>query len=80
MRFFMRLLSIAFAFLFAPLAFVVRAVTFQPSPAEALAIDRLGRPVTVLHKARSRFLAFMDSARTHADFSSGHFDPGRMAA
>lgn len=90
MRYMLRLLSIAFASLIiAPLAFVgetiavsLRAVSdlFQPSARESLALDRLVEPVAIIPAMRSRFRAFIDSARTHADFTAGHFDPGRMAA
>lgn len=90
MRYILRLLSIAFAVLIAPpLAFVGESITvalravsdlFQPTARESLAIDRLVEPVAIIPAMRSRFRAFIESARTHIDFSASHFDPGRMAA
>lgn len=90
MRYMLRLFSIAFAILIAaPLALVGDAITislravsglFQATARESLAIDRLVEPVAIIPAIRSRFRAFVDNARTHADFSSGHFEPGRMAA
>lgn len=76
----MRLLSIAFAFVFWPFTAIAAAFTYQPNARESLALDRMAKPVAVLPAARSRFRAFVDSALAHADFSAGHFDPGRMAA
>jgi hypothetical protein len=92
-RYALRLFSIAFAACIAAVSYVGEAITdaltsltriafnlYQPSARETLELDRLVRPVAVLPKARSRFLAFVDRLRTHADYSAGHFDPGRMAA
>lgn len=63
-------------------AYVGRAAVdlYQPTARESLALDRLVEPVAILPALRNRFMAFIDSARTHADFTAGHFDPGRMAA
>ena len=63
-------------------SFVGRSIVeiYQPTARESLALDRLVEPVAILPAKRSRFMAFIDSARTHADFTAGHFDPGRMAA
>ncbi|KRA42110.1 hypothetical protein [Devosia sp. Root635] len=81
--------SLAHAFALAPLLFIGETVSFvgrtivdlyQPTARESLALDRLVEPVAILPARHSRFMAFIDSARTHADFSAGHFDPGRMAA
>lgn len=89
MRYMLRLFSIAFAILFAPVALAIDAISlatrsiadlYQPSARESLALDRLVEPVAIIPALRSRFRAFIDSARTHVDFSGGHFDPGRMAA
>lgn len=80
MRYLMRLLSIAFAIMVWPLTATLAAFSYQPSAHESLALDRMAKPVAVLPAARSRFRAFVDSARAHADFSAGHFDPGRLAA
>lgn len=83
------LFSLAYAFALAPLLVVGHAVSFvarsivglyQPSARESLALDRLVEPVAILPAMRSRFMAFIDNARTQADFTAGHFDPGRMAA
>lgn len=92
-RYALRLFSIAFAACFAAVAYIgdvthnaLSAIgraafeLYQPSARETLELDRLVAPVAVLPKARSRFLAFVDRLRTHADYSAGHFDPGRMAA
>ncbi|GEM_PF-2384681 len=92
-RYVLRLFSIAFAACLAAVAYIGdvthnvvsaigRAATelYQPTARETLELDRLVAPVAILPKLRSRFLAFIDRLRTHADFSSGHFDPGRMAA
>lgn len=81
--------SLAYAILVAPLLIIGEAVSYgvravvtlyQPTARESLALDRLVEPVAILPAMRSRFMAFIDSARTHADFTAGHFDPGRMAA
>ena len=80
MRYMLRLFSIAFAILIAPLAFAISVISYQPSARESLKLDRLVEPVAVIPALRSRFRAFIDSARNHVDFSAGHFDPGRMAA
>lgn len=82
MRYMLRLFSVAFAILCAPIAFIASAAAelFQPSARENLALDRLVEPVVILRALRSRFRAFIDIARTHLDYSAGHFDPGRMAA
>lgn len=86
MRYMLRLLSIAFAFLAmnfgTAIAAIARTVTdlYQPTARESLAIDRLVKPVAIIPAMRSRFRAFIDNARNHVDFSAGHFDPGRMAA
>lgn len=92
-RFALRLFSIAFASMLTAFGIVGNAISntvahisraafelYQPSARETLELDRLVAPVAVLPKLRSRFLAFIDRLRAHADFSSGHFDPGRMAA
>jgi len=88
-RFTRLLFSLAYAFALTPLFAVGQAVSFvarsifdlyQPTARESLALDRLVEPVAILPAMRSRFMAFIDSARTHADFTAGHFDPGRMAA
>lgn len=92
-RYALRLFSIAFASMLAVFSIVGNAISntvvhigraafelYQPTARETLELDRLVAPVAVLSKARSRFLAFINRLRTHADFSSGHFDPGRMAA
>jgi transcriptional regulator len=92
-RYTLRLFSIAFAACLAAVTYLgdvthnaVSAIAraafdlYQPSARETLELDRLVAPVTILPKARSRFLAFVDRLRTHADYSAGHFDPGRMAA
>lgn len=88
-RFTRPLFSLAYALALAPLLFIGEIVStvgraivglFQPTARESLALDRLVEPVTILPALRSRFMAFIDSARTHADFTAGHFDPGRMAA
>lgn len=80
MRYMLRLLSIAFAILFAPVAAIFSAFSYQPSAHESLALDRMAKPVAVIPAMRSRFRAFVDGVRSHADFTAGHFDPGRMAA
>lgn len=81
--------SLAYAMIIVPLVAVGHAVSFvaraavdlyQPTARESLALDRLVEPVAILPAMRSRFMAFIDSARTHADFTAGHFDPGRVAA
>jgi hypothetical protein len=83
------LFSLAYAMIIVPLfavghavSFVARSIVYlyQPTARESLALDRMVQPVAILPKLRSRFMAFIDSARTHADFTAGHFDPGRMAA
>ncbi|MBN9335064.1 hypothetical protein [Devosia sp.] len=92
-RYSLRLFSIAFAAIATAFAYVGEALSiaisslarsavalYQPTARETLELDRLVAPVTVLPALRSRFRAFIDRLRTHADFSSGHFDPGRMAA
>lgn len=88
-RFTRLLFSLAYAILVAPLLIIGEAVSYgvhavvslyQPTASESLALDRLVEPVAILPAMRSRFMAFIDSARTHADFIAGHFDPGRVAA
>lgn len=79
-----RLFSIAFSILvsalYAPIAAVFAAFIYQPTAHDSLTIDRLFEPVAVIPAMRSRFMAFVDNARSHLDFTAGHFDPGRMAA
>jgi len=80
MRYMLHLLSIAFAIVAWPFTVIVAAFTYHPNASESLALDLMAKPLGVLPAARSRFRAFVDSARAHADFTAGHFDPGRMAA
>jgi hypothetical protein len=92
-RYALRLFSIAFASFAAVASIVGDALTafvtavgraavklYRPSARETLALDRLFAPVAVIPALRSRFTAFIERLRTHAEFNSGHFDPGRMAA
>ncbi|MGV8833259.1 MAG: hypothetical protein ACOH2N_14895, partial [Devosia sp.] len=76
MRYMLHLFSIALAFLFAPVAAIISAFAYRPTAHETLALDRIAAPVAVIPVQRSRFRAFVDSARSHVDFTAGHFDPG----
>lgn len=88
MHYVSRLLSIALAAFVWPAAFmsdIAQVVfdympSFRPEACESIALDRVARPVAILPALRSRFRAFIDGARSHADFTAGHFDPGRLAA
>ena len=80
MRYMLRLFSIAFAILFSPVSAIFSAFAYRPTSTESLALDRLIEPVTIIPAVRSRFRAFIESARSHANFTAGHFDPGRMPA
>lgn len=80
MRYMLHLFSIAFSIFIVRVAFALSVIRFQPTAAESLALDRLVQPVAVIPAMRSRFRSFVDSARTHVDFTAGHFDPGRMVA
>lgn len=80
MRYFLRLLSIAFAIIIWPVTAIANAFAYQPSAHQVLGLRRLTHLVEVLPIMRSRFRAFIDRAMTHANFTAGHFDPGRMPA
>lgn len=92
-RYSLRLFSMAFAAFIAAVSYVSHAIAevsshiaraafdlYQPTARETLELDSLVAPVAVIPAMRSRFRAFIDRLRTHADYSAGHFDPGRMAA
>lgn len=77
-----RLLALVLAVLVWPVAATITAVErfvfpdYQPDAATVLEFDRLMRRDERARVLRSRFRAFVDRARTHADFIAGHFDPG----
>lgn len=55
---------------------------FIPSARESIALDVVARE-TVDHRQPgilARFAEFIRRALTHAEFTAGHFDPGRMPA
>lgn len=92
-RYALRLFSIAFASMLAAFSVVGNAISnavsavgraafelYQPTARETIELDRLVAPVAILPALRSRFFAFIDRLRTHADFAAGHFDPGRITA
>lgn len=80
MRYFLRLLSIAFSIIVWPITAIANAFIYQPTAHEVLQLRSLAQPVAVLSTMRSRFRAFIDRALSHTHFTAGHFDPGRMPA
>lgn len=84
---YIRIIAAAFlAALIWPVAAAISAIerfvfpAYQPDAATSLALDGITRRDDRATVLRSRFRAFVDRARTHAAFTAGHFDPGRMAA
>jgi hypothetical protein len=53
---------------------------YHPSPGESIALDVAVRAEVDNRQPgiMSRFAEFVRRALTHAEFTAGHFDPGRM--
>lgn len=49
-------------------------------PQVAAALERLARTFAQLQDRSTAFAAFVQRALTHANYTAGHFDPGRMPA